>query len=949
MSRAASVILSSLYVCNVASRSMMVGQSWYFGGDWMDSFWAIRLRSRQFFAAQQIGDIVAKHNVNITYVNLHDNCQAQFAVSNLLDMYAHSKPSPDQPSDMVVFVGPCQEGTVSTATLTSLWKITHLNYATEDVLSSKTRFPFFSRTAETTSSRFRAMADFISGLDWQLVSILREDSSEMETKSTIFKTTISDFGYSIAISAEVAGFIDNTRHLSRSSTPEFKEALLKMSDTEFHDARIVLFFTFGFQDPDWEFMKSENLLIGDPRFITIFDLLDLEPAPFGSYFILSKAADPQVWQDLCAPLIEHYYEWYIANAPMWHSLRREDAWGSAWDGGFYNSTHLNASGLPGQRWTCEGVHGNWDGVSWPLDMMGYALRSLDAMLTAGANPFDAEAWQPFIREQPVFNGLTGSFTIDSAGDRESDTQLCYLPDGKPRQIEYFTCCKERSGDSIMDLEACQFPLSNGSISSKPPPAQLAPETPETPAASRDGKTGETVLYFSGQGTRSLPLLAATIIIRDGSTIIQTVRISDSAELIAGSFQPSGLENKQYTAVLTIETAAGLSDESDPASFTYFAAFTSCVDYDCLGDYGVCNAATGICACPEETVLAAMAGQDTEDTEALMQQAFEQNGYVVTDAWKTCVLSIASKAEQREFWTISLWLSAWGLLSSLLILWEFVFNVQVKYPNTMMQAFISFAVPDFVLAVVNFVVFTIQLVNGDSLGSVDGKSGYSASGCIAVAFIMYFVVVCTYFAPVMVSLFTFLKFNSVGQGKAAFAVATPIVLAACLGSPALLGLALAAATYTTTADDGESVLGSYRGLYCFIRRWEPPVTMAVVVLFIVAVFMTVAMYVLAIIKVSAIVKSSGSAASKAPRAIMKRGVYMTANFVFWWIWFVVAAATAATGNTLSIQADYVGAILINAQPIVDAVVIMQMPNVRQDFLERHLKKLGIAATASSSSS
>jgi len=156
-------------------------------------------------------------------------------------------------------------------------------------------------------------------------------------------------------------------------------------------------------------------------------------------------------------------------------------------------------------------------------------------------------------------------------------------------------------------------------------------------------------------------------------------------------------------------------------------YTPCTEYNCLGgsdgSFGTCIAETGICQCNAGTVLAEMAAKDEDNIEALMAEAYAVNGEVTT-GWKTCVPSVASKAEQREFWTLSLWLSAWGLLASLLLSWEFVLNTQLKYPNTMMQAFISFAAPDFILATANFVVFIVQLVNGNSLGSETGRGGYS---------------------------------------------------------------------------------------------------------------------------------------------------------------------------------------------------------------------------------
>merc|ERR1712196_402925 len=111
---------------------------------------------------------------------------------------------------------------------------------------------------------------------------------------------------------------------------------------------------------------------------------------------------------------------------------------------------------------------------------------------------------------------------------------------------------------------------------------------------------------------------------------------------------------------------------------------------------------------------------------------------------------------------------------------------------MMQAFVSFAVPDFVLSPVNFVVYIYQLVLGDSLGNSSGTAssdGQSEAGCAAVAFIMYSVLICTYLAPVSVAFITFLKFNSVSKGISNFAISSALLLGGCVLLPLVLGLIL----------------------------------------------------------------------------------------------------------------------------------------------------------------
>merc|ERR1712086_998085 len=121
-------------------------------------------------------------------------------------------------------------------------------------------------------------------------------------------------------------------------------------------------------------------------------------------------------------------------------------------------------------------------------------------------------------------------------------------------------------------------------------------------------------------------------------------------------------------------------------------------------------------------------------------------------------------------------------------------------------------------------------------------------------------------------------------------------------------------------------------------------------FCLAAFMTLLLYALTTMKVAAIVKQSSSS-SKAPQAIMKRGLLLTFTFIATWMWFIVCGGLAFAGKVelLPIQVDMVGAIILNAQPILDAFILLTLPNVRVDYLSRWLKAAGGSVGGSSSSS
>merc|ERR1719482_1649260 len=185
---------------------------------------------------------------------------------------------------------------------------------------------------------------------------------------------------------------------------------------------------------------------------------------------------------------------------------------------------------------------------------------------------------------------------------------------------------------------------------------------------------------------------------------------------------------------------------------------------------------------------------------------------------------------------------------------------------------------------------------------------------------------------MVALFTFLKFNAVAAGKASWSLPNAAVYGLAIAFPMILGTALAVGALATTADDGESPLGSYRGLYCYARRWDENITgTCILAMFCICALATLCLYLLTTAKVAAIVKNaSGGGSSKAPKAIMKRGLMLTLTFIATWIFFIVIGGLSSQNETIEIEVDMIGAIIINAQPIIDGVILLTLPNIRLDY-------------------
>jgi len=272
---------------------------------------------------------------------------------------------------------------------------------------------------------------------------------------------------------------------------------------------------------------------------------------------------------------------------------------------------------------------------------------------------------------------------------------------------------------------------------------------------------------------------------------------------------------------------------------------------------------------------------------------------------------------------------------------------------MTQAFVAFAMPDLILSAMNFVLYMDSLVDGNPLGSpTGGAGGRSDATCLIASILMYTIVTCTYFAPVTVAFFTFVKFNAIARGRTA-AWSRSSVLCVSLALPAAIGLVLASAALSTRVES-QSVLGQYRGLYCYIRKWESFVTGGVLtMLFVLTVAATIVWYALAALSVAKVTRRS-AAHSKAPLVVMRRGLLLTVTYVATWVWFSTTSFLAFLTRPASLTVELVGAVIINAQPIIDAAILLSLPNIRMDYHTRQLKWLGVSsmtsgATSASSSS
>jgi len=756
------VVVSVMTMVEATGTDYLIVKSAWMGKFFMPPFLMVMTRLKPYLHTRAIEKIVSEHNVNITYRAMHDDCGTEGSLQNF--MYIQDWAAAES-KDLILWVGPCQEGTEMIASITSLYKVAEITAtgSKDAILSNKGRYPFFNRLVTPASSSYGSVCKFMDALSWDTTSLFVEDSQKERDNSLVFKQVLSE--YTFSVNAEVVAFIDQgASDEEEGRLAEFEAfitAAALLSDPDFHDSRVITMIIAGHEKTMFDLLEQEHVIPYAQGFITLAPYAVIDTLGPNMYVINEKAADTSVWDELCEPIMNDYYDWYEKHQGDWYyafpsATYLVDNYGAAWSHGFTNRSYIQGQDQP---YTCESVHMYKPQLAVDIDDALYALRGLDMMLNAGENPLDAAAWQPFLREQPEYHGLTGPFTVNIDGDRVSTAEFCFVPGGG--SMSSLTCCLESSAQNVSSTASpCEFILENEAVTDIPPMSTLPPKKALPPTIGRIGGSALSYVYFSATGLRNLPLLSMTLIFEQNGMVYSSLRITDTDVLASGEVAPSSLAVGTYSLTLISETAAGYSEPSEIVEYEYVMTYTSCTDYQCLGSYGVCNPSTGICSCPEGTVLAAMVGLEGDDVSSLLQDAFELNGNQVLDSWKTCILDIASKREQREFWTLSLWLSAWGLLASGLMIWEFAFNEQLRYPNTMMQCFIAFAVPDCVLSLVNFIVFTVQLVYGDSLGNAAGVGGIDESGCIVVAFIVYFVVIATYMAPVIVSACTYMKFHRI---------------------------------------------------------------------------------------------------------------------------------------------------------------------------------------------
>ena len=279
---------------------------------------------------------------------------------------------------------------------------------------------------------------------------------------------------------------------------------------------------------------------------------------------------------------------------------------------------------------------------------------------------------------------------------------------------------------------------------------------------------------------------------------------------------------------------------------------------------------------------------------------------VTEApdWATadmpyCVPSLASRDEQRIFWTLSMFLFGIGFVLCLILLNEFARNGQLMDRGGPMWGFAAVAVPCCALSGVSWIFHFINLINGQEMAN---------EPCQFFAIVTTMTVYATFFGPPIVGLVTLLSFYN--KAKGVQKRVPRLHVAATLALPWLVGMVIAIVAH------GENKTGSYRGLFCYNKEWDSFATGGILITFFcLCAAVTLSCYVAVAFVVFRVLHRSGSSSDKAGSAfkvVLKRGVFLVATFFATWALFIVAVSMNMAGTTPSLTFEMVAALFISAQ-------------------------------------
>jgi len=358
---------------------------------------------------------------------------------------------------------------------------------------------------------------------------------------------------------------------------------------------------------------------------------------------------------------------------------------------------------------------------------------------------------------------------------------------------------------------------------------------------------------------------------------------DGVELFEEAITPFGTVFNQTTHPCT----------SGDRFFEVPAVVAYCAETGC-GKYAYCPETTGaLCVCKDGT---------------------EPGLTFETD--RACILSIASAEQQRIFWSLSFFCFGIGFILSMVVINEFVRNPALR--NGARRAFVAIALPDFVLTTVYYFFHFFNLIRGSKTEGVT---------CTLFAFLTSGIIFSTFCGPPIVAIETYFTLTSTRPGGHRMSRSqTAIVITV----PFFAGFGIALAAYS------EDKLGDYRGLLCYNEEWDSFSTGGVTLyVFIGATAITLAAYAVAAVVARTRFNAAGrtSMANKVVKSVFNRGLALVATFFISHVLFVIAVVIPYTGGIPDLTFEMVASLVISTTPIVDAVILLQTPQVRSAMLKR----------------
>jgi len=136
-------------------------------------------------------------------------------------------------------------------------------------------------------------------------------------------------------------------------------------------------------------------------------------------------------------------------------------------------------------------------------------------------------------------------------------------------------------------------------------------------------------------------------------------------------------------------------------------------------------------------------------------------------------------------------------------------------------------------------------------------------------------------------------------------------------PWIVGIVLASVNLS------QGLLGSYRGLYCYVTEWNNVLTGGVTAALLIASAVTTVIF---YIKIGLIL----TGVKKGVKKLIFRGGLLVLALLCTWLTFAVCGFMHLVGTIPSVPAEMIGGIMVTLQALVDSAVLNMTPGFRDQM-------------------